>query len=190
MTMSDPEAGPTPSDPIWSHEGLSGDQLTRARVNFLVGQNRALIQQTQFADTKAGALLTLLGVLAARSAVDFSAAGALTPFLIALFAVKALLVLACLMVLAPRVPSATLAKAIAEKEKFSWVALSSGIDGDAFTNFMRVSQASDLVESLSRCNVAMSVILKRKFSILRAAFLIALVDVVGTIAGYLLVLRD
>ncbi|MEL6267055.1 MAG: hypothetical protein AAFR52_15645 [Pseudomonadota bacterium] len=51
---------------IAGSEGLDVNYLSRIRIHFLVGQHQSLIAQMQFADAKAAALMTVIGLLAMR----------------------------------------------------------------------------------------------------------------------------
>ena len=53
---------------IMTEEGVSKGDAMRARMSFLTAQNSAILTQTQFADAKAGALMTILGVIAIKLA--------------------------------------------------------------------------------------------------------------------------
>ena len=52
------------SEDIASREGVDISHTSRMRLDFLLGQNHSFVRQTQFADTKAGLLMTLMGLLA------------------------------------------------------------------------------------------------------------------------------
>ncbi|MFV0473467.1 MAG: Pycsar system effector family protein [Pikeienuella sp.] len=161
---------------VTSREGISIDQMTRVRLAFLLGQNNALVAQTQFADAKAGALLAIIGLIATRGP-GASLEQAATPDDIAVIALHAAALICCIIVLFPRYAGRPLRAALARKERYSWPALASDmLDEDAYAEFMRGSQVSPLVTSMARSNHAQSRILLRKFAWLRAAFAVAVVD--------------
>ncbi len=168
-----------PNLDISSHEGLSTDQMTRARLSYLIAQNNSLIQQVQFADAKAGALLAVIGLVATRGP-GLSAAGTAATFEgVAIFALHAAVLIACLVVLIPRFVGRDARKALARHELYSWPALvTEDAADDHYPNFARTAEASQLIFSIARSNRAMASILHRKFAWLRVAFLVAGVDLV------------
>lgn len=162
---------------ITSREGLSTDQMTRVRLAYLVAQNNSLVQQTQFADAKAGALLAIIGLIATRSpgaAFDsaiYTAQGVIVVIL------HAIALFCCIVVLIPRYAGRAERRALARAERFSWPALIAEPAGkDLYAEFARGAQASQLLVSMARSNQALAGILHRKFAWLRGAFLIALAD--------------
>jgi len=65
-------------------------------------------------------------------------------------------------------------RSLALTDRFSWPALATPDYGaEAYARDMRTAEASALVVSLARSNVAVSRILLRKFQALRIAFLLA-----------------
>jgi hypothetical protein len=180
-TGESPLAGVDFSLDIGSRENVSLDYVSQFRVQFLVAQNQGLLRQTQFADTKAGTLLALVGLVATSLAARFdpNAVGADD---VALFGLKALVLCLCLMVLMPRFPSGALRRSQARRELFSWVALSSpDVSPERYAAFARSAQASELVVSAAYNNAVIARILLRKFLFLRAAFLAAILDVILTV---------
>jgi hypothetical protein len=163
---------------ISGSEGLSVNDLSRIRVLVLLGQNQTLVAQTQFADAKAAALMTLMGLLALRGPVDLTAVGTGDPLALGFVIVNALSIAGCIVAIIPRYPPPAVRHQLALTDRFSWPALvSPGYDAEDHAAFMRVSEASELVVSLARSNAAVSRILLRKFQALRAAFLLALSNV-------------
>ncbi|MEL6286968.1 MAG: Pycsar system effector family protein [Pseudomonadota bacterium] len=159
---------------IGSKEQMSVDQLTRSRLQFALGQNAAIVQQTQFADAKAATLLALTGVLAyglTADAVSFPA-----PVLGGLFVLTCAVIGLCLVTLTPRVPSGN-GNALYRTDRFSWPALTdTAYDADTHATFLRTAQASQLVMAVARSNAAIAKVLARKYAILRIAMLAALLD--------------
>lgn len=163
---------------IGSSEGLSVDQMTRSRLQFLLGQSTYIIRQIQFADAKAATLLAIVGVLAIIVA-DREA-----EIHIAFFAAYLLLTISvvaiCLVALLPRVPSNAQAKEMRNTEFFSWPALSSdGFEPEQYAKLMRTSDASQLVISIARSNIAIARVLRLKYKLLRGALVLALIDLVA-----------
>jgi len=162
---------------ISSQEGLDANHMSRARIQFLTAQNQALVNQFQFADAKAGVLITLMGLLAFQRpeilpVEEGVVAMAAFSFLVVTLIVTCL-ILALLAVL-PRFPDAAARKAQADDERFSWPGLTSLQDGNDYTAYMRTAQASQLIISIARSNQNMAQILLRKYFLLRVSFLIAL----------------
>ena len=162
---------------IGSDEGLSVDQMTRSRLQFLLGQSAQISRQTQFADAKAGTLLAIVGVLALIVADRQAGVHA---YLLAAYAIVTVAVVAiCLYALMPRVPSAKHADELSNSDLFSWPSLSSGsFDGVHYADIMRTSNASILVMSIARSNVAIARVLQNKYKLLRYALGLALVDLI------------
>ena len=163
---------------IGSAEGLSVDQMTRSRLQFLLGQSAQINRQTQFADAKAGTLLAIVGVLA------LIVADRQTGVHIYLLAACALMTVAvvaiCLFALMPRVPSQKTASDIRDSDLFSWPALSSqNFDGAQYADVMRTSNASILVMSIARSNVVTARVLRAKYTLLRYALGLALIDLIA-----------
>lgn len=191
---------------IAGSEGLDVNYLSRIRIHFLVGQHQSLIAQMQFADAKAAALMTVIGLLAMRgplapgAALSAGASGgasagtglgaALLPAPGALAAVATILSLAvlvvCIAAIVPRFPAAGLRRALWREDRFSWPALAGGDYGPGeFARFMRTAEASQMVCSLARSNAACATILLGKYRLLRLAFALALVQFVllGAVIG-------
>lgn len=162
---------------IGSREQVSRDQAARIRIQFLCEQCAILARQTHFADTKAAALLALAGVVGARVTMEAEAI-TLTALEGGMLALTAAVLLLCLLVLMPRYPGARLQAAIADRERFSWVSLSAPGQGpDAYAEFARSAEISQIIVSIARTNAAMAQVLHRKFRRLRLAFQLALADI-------------
>ncbi|MEM9378026.1 MAG: Pycsar system effector family protein [Pseudomonadota bacterium] len=162
---------------IGSSEGLSVDQMTRSRLQFLLGQNAYIIGQMQFADAKAGTLLAIVGVLAIIVAERQTETNVW--FFAAFILIAVCVVAICLMALLPRVPKKNHAIDLRKTDLFSWPALSShGLEATDFAATMRTSNASLLVMSIATSNVSLARILRRKYGLLRSALVLALVNLV------------
>ena len=173
---------------IGSSEGLSVDQLTRSRLQFLLGQHTSIMHQVQFADAKAGSLLAIAGVLTLIVAGrDFLAHGI---FVTSQLVLTMLVVAICLYTLFPRIPKPAQIEKLRRVERFSWPVLSdAAFDEEAYTQFMRTSDASHLVVSVARSNAANARILRTKYLWLRRALALALIDLAllgGLIGHYFL----
>jgi hypothetical protein len=163
---------------IGSSEGLSVDQMTRSRLQFLLGQNAYIIGQMRFADAKAGTLLAIVGVLAIIVTDRQTEMNAI--FFSAYILVTMLVVATCLIALMPRVPSDAEASEMRKTDLFSWPSLSSDtLDVTKFATLMRTSDASLLVVSVSKSNLSLARVLRVKYRLLRVAFLLALIDLVA-----------
>ncbi|MEO1000958.1 MAG: hypothetical protein AAFW69_10225 [Pseudomonadota bacterium] len=186
-------SGPGRFDPGGAHaapppstEGLQEEELAKIRLWHVLAQSETIIRQTQFADTKAATLLALIGIVATRVAFEIVQASAVE---IAVFAVKAAVLSACLIVIMPRVPSRERHRHLFGRERFSWAALAApGVSDTAYADFAPRAEASEIVASIAMANRDAARILRRKFRWLRVAFALAIADVVLTIAFFLHVL--
>ncbi|MEO0360075.1 MAG: hypothetical protein AAF322_03155, partial [Pseudomonadota bacterium] len=166
-------------DDISSHEGVSLDHTARSRIAFLLGQNKSMVAQTQFADAKAGALLAVVGVIATGGLAE---AGAFDASLSVVFVLHAVTLSLCFLVLFPRYASHGLRSRMVTEERYSWPALAADdYDADRYADYMRHAEVSQLVVSIARSNHALSRILLRKFAMLRAAFAAGALDVVALV---------
>lgn len=179
MSQPDAEHAPTDGD-IGSKEGLSIDHLARLRLDFEIAQNGAIVQQTFLADAKAATLMALIGALAMPGAdIARDAHGAS----LATTGLAGLVIVLCLMVLLPRIAGADVRAALHRRDRFSWPALTGAQYGeDAHADFMRTSQASDLIMATARSNVAAAMILQRKYQLLRVAMILAVGYLVSLVA--------
>ena len=163
----------------------ASESVMNLRLQFLLGQSDALGQQIQFADMKAVALFALIGVIAANTILNIESAeyaGALT----ALVQIKAGIMALCLFVVLPRLANKQQAAEMVRQDRYSWPALASDNYGpEEHASYMRTSEPTELIISVSRSNAIVARILRRKFSLLRWAFLLAMVDVPATIILYL-----
>lgn len=170
---------------LLSDDRTTADGIISLRLQFLLGQADNLGKQIQFADMKAVALFALIGVIAANALLSIESveyAGALT----ALIQIKAVIMAICLFVVLPRLASKKLSTLMVKQDRFSWPALTSESYGpEEHANYMRSSDPAELIVSVARSNVIVARILRRKFSLLRWAFLLAMVDVPVTIILYI-----
>ncbi len=152
-------------------EGLDPNYVTRVRAQFLFVQNSALIQQIQFADAKAAALMTLIGLLALRGPIELGNEP-LSVLSMVFGACSGLTVLLCMTAVFPRYPALAKRRNLAQVERWSWLGLSSGeLSHDAYSNFMQTSEVSQLIHSVAMSNISVARVLQRKFQFLRLAFI-------------------
>jgi len=165
---------------IGSKEGLSVDQMTRSRLQFLLGQNTNIVRQTQMADAKAGTLLAIVGVL---TLIVADRQLGVHPQVMALhFAVTLVIVATCLLALFPRVPGARDLQDAARTDFFSWPVLGADeVEPERFAALMRTSNASQLVMWTATSNVRIARVLRRKYRYLRLALLVAFIDLVALV---------
>lgn len=166
--------------PLAGSEGLDINYIGRIRTQYLFAQHQALVTQTQFADAKAAALMTLVGLIALRGpfAIGEPPVSLFTGLYLALVAAC---ILFSFLAVFPRYPAAKLRMAMAESDRWSWPALATGnFQPDDFSRFMQTSEVSQLVHSVSLSNGYVSRILLRKFLMLRIAFLFAFAVLIMT----------
>ena len=158
-------------------EGMDVNHSSRMRMQFLVGQHASLVTQTQFADAKAAALMTLLGLVALNGPVQIRA---LEPHQFDALGIFILMIVAigfAMWAIIPRFPDAELCKLIKRRDRYSWPALvSQDYDPMDHAIFMRTAEASQLIMSVAQSNGAIARVLHRKFRYLRIAFMVAAVD--------------
>lgn len=158
--------------PLAGSEGHDVNYVSRIRTQYLFAQHQALLTQIQFADAKAGALMTLLGLIVLRGPIDWSS-GAIPPLLRFSFLVlSAVSVFFCFWAVFPRYPGRKIRAMMAGRERWSWLALSAEeLAPHDYGRFMQTAEVSELVHSVAHSNAAVSAILLRKYSALRIAFL-------------------
>ncbi|MBY8975501.1 hypothetical protein KHP62_06770 [Rhodobacteraceae bacterium NNCM2] len=168
-----------PNLSIESAEGLDVNHASRARLQFLAAQSNALVAQTQFADAKAAALMTVSGLLALQGPSSVGNLGGAGPLVILSFLFNAACLGGCFLTIVPRFPNARIREQIYHRDRYSWPGLvDTHHDETDFPNFMRTAQISQLVVSLARANQATARILHRKFAILRATFFLGITGLV------------
>lgn len=167
-----------PADGLAGSEGLDVNYASRIRIHYLLGQNHAMVTQMQFADAKAAALMTLMGLVALRGPVDIAEIGPGDPLGMATLVLNACCLAACIWAIIPRYPGAGLRQWLSHRDRFSWPALTSPDYGALdYAEFMRTSDISQLVMSVAQSNSAMAGILLKKFLTLRVAFFLAIANV-------------
>lgn len=152
-------------------EGVSMGDLLRCKIQYLAAQNRALKQESQFADAKSATLMTVIGLLIVNGpfASDYRTSADLV-------SLSVLVLAACgfassLYALVPRFPNAATREYIAQRDVYSWPGLASEtMDHEAYAQFVRDSQATHLILSMARSNGALAKIILNKYSALRFGF--------------------
>jgi hypothetical protein len=158
-------------------EGLDANHASRLRMQFLVSQHGSLVTQTQFADAKAAALMTLMGLVALNGPVRIGSSGPPQLDAVAIFVMMVLAIGFAIWAIIPRFPDTELSRFIMRRDRFSWPALAcEDYDPVQHAAFMRTAEASQLVMSIAHSNAAMARVLRRKFVALRIAFVLAGVD--------------
>ena len=173
------------SYPLAGSEGVDTNHASRIRVQMLLDQHSSLIQQTQYADAKAGALITVIGLLALNGPLP------LTDMMTADFvaaaggAIAALCMLFCVFTVFPRYPGKRIRDRLAETDRFSWPSLATTtFDGDAYSDYMHTAEISEIVHSIALSNSSISLILLRKFQTLRVAFFLGAIFIIIVFARH------
>ena len=162
---------------IEGSEGLDANHASRLRMQFLSTQHASLVTQTQFADAKAAALMTLMGLVALNGPVRIAATGPHDLNAVGIFMLMMAAIGFAMFSIIPRYPDAKLNKMIKRRDRFSWPALvAQGYEPLDHAEFMRHSEASQLIMSIAQTNGAMARVLQSKFRFLRTAFLLAALD--------------
>ena len=155
-------------------EGHNINYIARVRSQYLYAQHQALITQNQFADAKAAALITLIGLLVLRGPIDGSLNLPPRPFELG-FGIAALLsIVFSLIAVFPRIPSNKVRAKMAKIDRWSWPAISDpSLPPDEFAKFMQTSEVSQLIYSVALSNANVARILHRKFRYLQFAIIAA-----------------
>ena len=165
--------------PLAGHEGVDTNHASRARIQTLLDQHASLVTQTQFADAKSAALITLIGLLALKGPIPMEAMQQADPLSLVSAVASALAILFCVAVVFPRYPRRATRENLPEIDRFSWPALASGgISGEDYAQYMHTVEVSQMVHSIAHSNSAVSHILLRKYQMLRIAFLFGTADFV------------
>lgn len=161
-----------------------GDDI-RARINFLSAQNTTIMTQTQFADAKAAALMTVMSLIALRS--PFSQAATLTdPLDLATYGLIVASILLCFWAIVPRYPTRKVCEGILTTDKFSWIAISSGRwTAEDHQSFAKDGDLRDLIISLAHSSIGSAKVLREKFLALRWAFVSGIGAVILMTVRYL-----
>ena len=169
--------------PLAGSEGVDPSHASRARIQTLLDQHKTLIAQTQFADAKSAALVTLVGLLALKGPVSMELMVEADVVVLMAAAFSGLAILFALVSVFPRYPARTVREALPEGDRFSWPALTAQrMSPEAYARFMQTAEISQIVHSIAYSNCAVSQILLRKYQMLRVAFLFGTADLVVAFA--------
>ena len=171
-------------------EGLDVNHASRLRMQFLTAQHASMVTQIQFADAKAAALMTLMGLIALNGPVKVAQTSTDDYLAIAVFFLMMATIGLAISSIIPRYPDRELNQMIKRQERFSWPALvAQGYAPLDHAAFMRKAEASQLIMSLAQTNTNMARVLQSKFHTLRLAFLAGALDLT-MIVLYVLVNRE
>lgn len=158
--------------PLAGSEGHDINYVSRVRTQYLFAQHQALLTQIQFADAKAGALMTVLGLIILRGPIGWDSDVVPHVLRYSFLSLGAVAVFFCFWAVFPRYPGASVRNMLAKQERWSWLALSADeMTPHDFARYMQTAEVSELVHSVANSNAAVSNILLRKYSALRIAFL-------------------
>lgn len=147
-----------------------GDSV-RARMTFLLSQNGMILNQTQFADAKAGALMTTLGLVVIKGAgpAIVITQNPLEMLSMALVLVSLGFRLATIM---PRFSGLHADGGPATTDRCTWLFIArQAYSGDLHGDFARTTGFSELLNAVANSSVGASRILVRKYQMLRWAFI-------------------
>ena len=163
--------------PVEGTEGLDANHASRLRLQFLVSQHASLVTQTQFADAKAAALMTLMGLVALNGPIKIGAIGPQNVDAVTIFILLMIAIAFAIAAIIPRYPDAKLNTFIKRRDRFSWPALvAHGYEPLDHAEFMRSAEASQLIMSIAQTNGATARVLSTKFKFLRTAFILACIN--------------
>ena len=160
---------------INTEEDVSKGDAMRARMSFLTAQNSAVLNQTQFADAKAGALMTILGLVAIKGSAPVLVIIQDPLEMLAMAIIIASIGL-CLATIMPRLVGFTDDAVPARGNRFTWLFLTMpGYTDEAHGEWSRETSFADMLNSIATSNMGASRILAKKFQMLRHAFLVGFV---------------
>ena len=156
---------------IGSREGISLNYVTRDRMAFALGQNQTMITQTQFADAKAGALMTILGLIAIKGSAPVLII-IQDPMEMLAMAIIILSIFFCMSTIMPRIVGFSADAVPPRSNRFTWLFLTMpGYTDDMHGEYARETSFGDLLNSIAASNMGASRILAKKFQMLRHAFI-------------------
>ncbi|MEM6663467.1 MAG: hypothetical protein AAF666_14955 [Pseudomonadota bacterium] len=164
---------------------VSAAEDIRARIDYLAAQTQAITTQTQFADAKAAALMTVMGLIALRS--PFSERASLTsPLDLATYGMIVVSILLCLWSIIPRFPRKDVCEKILAGDKYSWLGISMGSwTPEQHFEHAHSGDLSALVRDMATSNVGSARVLRKKFMAVRWGFLAGIISVVMMLVRYL-----
>ncbi|MEM7187997.1 MAG: hypothetical protein AAF439_00165 [Pseudomonadota bacterium] len=183
MDLHKPQEIDRASDMMTEAVGDSDD--VRARIDYLAAQTQAITTQTQFADAKAAALMTVMSLIALRS--PFSEAASLTnPLDLATYGMIVVSILLCLWSIIPRFPRQEVSEMILAGDKYSWIGISLGAwTPEAHYEHARKGDLDGLVKDMATSNVGSARVLRKKFKAVRWGFLAGIAAVLMMLVRYL-----
>lgn len=165
--------------PLAGSEGVDPNHASRARIQVLLDQHKTLVIQTQFADAKSAALVTLIGLLALNGPVPMQLMEQSDLVVLAAATASGLAILFAVIAVFPRYPTRAARESLPEIDRFSWPALTTRrMSAEDYASFMQTAEISQLVHSIAYSNSAVAQILLRKYQMLRIAFMFGAADLV------------
>ncbi|MEL6998022.1 MAG: hypothetical protein AAFP68_07130 [Pseudomonadota bacterium] len=160
-----------PAEKILVETDVSRGDAVRARMQYLISQNGAILTQTQFADAKAGALMTILGLVAVKGS-----APAITiiqnPLEMLAMAMIILSIGFCLVTLMPRFSGFKPDTEPPRHDRYTWLFVAMPrYSAELHGKFAREAEFGSLLNSVATSNVGASRVLARKFMMLRYGFI-------------------
>ena len=169
-TLEKPEA----DEAVRVDEGISRGDSVRARMLFLVSQNNTLVNQTQFADAKAGALMTVLLLISTKGAAP-GISVIQDPVELASMVLVILSIGFCLATIMPRVMGFRTDSMPPQNERYTWLYMAMPeYSKEQHGAFARQAEFGALLNSVASSNVGASRVLAKKFAMLRWAFITGL----------------
>lgn len=177
IRMSDPAGRDVEQDArlelpdISYDETLSLGDSVRSRMQFLIAQNGTILNQTQFADAKAGALLTVLGLVAIKGS-----APAIVIIQNPLELLSMVMVIVSigfsLATIMPRFRGFDPDSLPAMNDRYTWLSIARNpYSGNEHGEYARRTDFRAIVDSIANSNVGAARILVRKYMMLRWAFI-------------------
>ena len=160
-----------PTDDVAVYGDISMGDSVRARMQFLLSQNGMILTQTQFADAKAGALMTILGLVAIKGAAP-AIVIIQNPLEMLSMAMVLVSLGFCLATIMPRFYGFRSEAIPDPKDRYTWLFIARDTySGDLHGEFTRMSDFSTMLNAVANSNVGASKILVRKYQMLRWAFI-------------------
>lgn len=157
-------------------EGLDVNYVSRIRSQYLFTQHQTMITQMQFADAKAAALIALVGFIALRGPIKLDEAINLGIFGYVFLFCAGLAVIFSILSVFPRYPSKANRDLLSLSDLWSWPALASdACKPEKFSDYMKTSEVSQLLHSISISNCHIAGILLIKYRMLRIGFIFGLI---------------
>ena len=160
-------------------EGLDVNYVSRIRAQYLFIQHQTMITQMQFADAKAAALIALVGVAAVRGPIPIGQPEAYGTIGYAFLMCAGFSIMFAILSVFPRYPSKRRRESLSDSDRWSWPALtSSQLNAEAFADYIRTAEVSQLVHSIAISNSFIAKILLSKYRMLRLGFFFGLATLV------------